>query len=93
MEPASTVLFPSAVSEGEPIFPTIWWHLLRRFPVSYAPSPNTCGPLGPDYLGYPKVALTPTTLGLQGPDYLDGSQVDRAPERRDRDVVEEGGGG
>ena len=46
--PASTVLVPSAVSEGDPLFPAIWQHLLRRFPGAYAPVPTTICPIGPD---------------------------------------------
>ena len=31
LAPASTVFFPSTVSEGDTLFPKIWRHLLRRF--------------------------------------------------------------
>ena len=47
--PDSTVLVPSAVLDGDPIFPDIWRHLLRRFPGAYDPTPSTLGPQGPDY--------------------------------------------
>ena len=88
---ASVVLVLSTLLKGDSLFPAIWRHLLRRFPGTYAPTLNMRGPLGPDYLGYPKVAPTPTTIGPLGHDYSDGSQVDWAPERRDRDVGEEVG--
>ena len=89
--PASTFLVPSKVSEGDPIFPAFWRHLLRRFPGVYAPTPTTHGPLGSDYLGYHEVAPTPTTIVPLGPDYFDGYQEDQAPEHRDRSVRKERG--
>ena len=49
MEPAPTVLVPSVVLEGDPLFPEIWRHLLCRFPCAYTTTPSTIGPLGPDY--------------------------------------------
>ena len=48
---ASTVLVPSAVSEGDSLFPAFWKHLLRRFPGAYALTLNTRGPLEPDFIG------------------------------------------
>ena len=64
--PASTVLVPSTMSEGDSLFPAFWRHLLRRFPGAYAPTQTTHGPLGPDYLGYPEVILTQTMLAPLG---------------------------
>ena len=81
--PVSMVLVPSAVLEGDPLFIAFWQHRLRRFPGAYTTTPTTHGPLGPDYLGYPKVVPTPTTLAPLGPDYFNGSPGDPAPERRD----------
>ena len=49
--PASRVLVPSVVSEGDPLFPAFWRHLLRHFQGAYAPTPTTRGPLEIDYLG------------------------------------------
>ena len=48
MASASTVLVPSAVLEGDPLFTAFWRHPLRRFPGVYAPTPTTHAPLGPD---------------------------------------------
>ena len=91
MAPASTVLVPSTVSEGDPLFPVFWRHVLHRFPGAYAPNSTMRGPFGPEYLGHPEVVPTQTTIGPLGPDYFDGSPGDRAPERRDRAGDKEGG--
>ena len=52
--PESTVLAQSAVWKGETLFPALWNHLLRRYPVAYALVPATatlgppadCSPIG-----------------------------------------------
>ena len=49
--PVSTVLIPSVESEGDPLFPSFWRHLLRRFTGAYAPTLTMCGPLSTEYLG------------------------------------------
>ena len=46
--PASTVLVPSAVSEGDPLFPAICRHLMRRFSGAYAMTLTMRSPLGLD---------------------------------------------
>ena len=43
--PASTVLVPSAVSEGDPLFQATWRHLLHQFPGAYALNLSTISPL------------------------------------------------
>ena len=68
---ASTVLVPSAVLEGYPLFTAIWRHLWRRFPGAYAPTPNTRDPPGLDDLGYPEVFPTLTTIVPLGTEYFD----------------------
>ena len=45
VEPASTVLFQSAVVEGDKLFPDFHWHLWRLYPGDYAPA--TDDPVAP----------------------------------------------
>ena len=68
LAPASTVLVPSTVLEGDPLFHAFWRHILSRFPGAYTLTPTTLALLGPDYLGYPEDVPTPTTLVPLGPD-------------------------
>ena len=62
--PSSTVLVLSAVLEGDPLFPVISWHLLRRFPGAYAPTPSMRGPIGPDYSDFSPVGRSPESSNL-----------------------------
>ena len=61
--PASVVLAQSPVTEGDPIFPAIWRHLLC-YSGAYTPPTSTIGPPGPEYSDFSPIGRVPERRDL-----------------------------